>query len=527
MRVIESNPGQLQVLGRTRADSLLDVLEVLDAWGGWGGDVSATHVIKDEGRDGTLEWVVGDLGAAVRHVSVVSVLGSSVKFLGGVHRERVPASQVLSRQILNRFNTYRPLAPRHIPYIPRTLYVTPLPRAVTEPMDLVTFRLELLVTGEDSITNAMWDCGTDEERAVAAYHWHERVFETVEPWVDDASQAVMATVLPLMRPGLAKKIRLAERWILMVRVVLSAPTEWQLLTLISYDKVNKTKPRALGSRVRKRAKFIARHPFSNRKMKRLTVVPCTAANHTLGLEYSPPLNVEHLRGVAGTRMANLVGGLPEPRRELAAPFEAVPELVARGRGVLERGVVYFHVHDLWALRSRRTTMIPREEVRNLWMWARCVVTPSARTHSKLRPELPPIEEFHLFVPSCVGTLMSKMKGGHLNHAQRYGLVPLLHRVGYDNDTIRVYLESQWGPRWNANDTDLHKDLDDFAKDAEEGDNRQAGCGFMRARGFCPFKGEGYQSACFEYGQETHRIRSKEPKIFSPMGYLTLSLPRET
>lgn len=422
------------------------------------------------------------------------------------------------------------MAPRVIPYVPRTLYVAPLPRVIANPMDLVKFRLELLVTGEDSLINAMWDCGTDEERAVAAFHWHERVFEDIEPWADDASQAVMAMALPLMRPGLAKKIRLAERWILMVRVVLSAPTEFQLLTLISFDKVDRKrpKPRAPKPRPRKRTKFTAHHPFTGRKMGRLTVVPCTAANHTLGLEYTPPLNLARLRempGVVGTRMQKLLDGPVKTARELVAPFEAVPELLTRGRGKLVGGSVHFHVHDLWALRSRRATMVPGDQVRNLRFWALCVVTPNARSHSKIRPELPAIEDFHLYAPSCMGALIAKMQGGHLNHAERYGLIPLLHRVGYDDDTIRVYLESQWGPRWNANDTDLHKDLEDFAKDAEENDNRQAGCGYMRARGFCPFKEDGYQSACFEFGREAHQLRSKEPKIFSPMGYLTLSLPR--
>lgn len=397
-------------------------------------------------------------------------------------------------------------------------------------MDLVAFRLELLVTGDDSLTNAMWDCGTDEERAVAAFHWHERVFADIEPWADDASQAVMLMVLPLVRPSLAKKIRLAERWILLVRVVLAAPTEWQLLTLISYVKVDRKRPRPRAPRPRKRAKFTAHHPYSGRKMNRLTVVPCTAAHHTLGLDWTPPLDLERLGGlpgIVGTRMQNLLDGSVDARRELAAPFEAVPELLARGRGVLVGGTVYFHVRDLWALRCRRSTIVPRDQVRPLRLWARCVVTPNAQSHSRIRPQLPPIEEFHQYAPSCVGSLVSKMRGGHLNHAERYGLIPLLHRVGYDDDTIRVYLESQWGSRWNASDTDLHKDLEDFAHDAEEGDNRKAGCGFMRSRGFCPFKGGGYQSACFEYGREAHGLKSKEPKIFSPMGYLTLSLPRGT
>lgn len=498
------------------------VADAVSLFAGGRGDVSATHIVSVEGNEPTL-WHVGRIPDTAIVVTCVRLLGSTVTYVGSVHRDKVKKG-VLTKQTLYRFNTGIALAPSVARYIPRPLYVQPLPDPLPDPFDAIRNRVKLLL----ELVELLKTRQSFEEQAIVAVEWHEKVFADVNHLEDDMSQAVLLLLVDQFQRGIADKLMMAEAWIRMIRVFLTAPSETQLLKAISWPMVRKPILRRKGASPGK-PKFAPRNTRTGRLEKRRTIIPCRPAEGDITVM---PFEMESLLAMEGAKWTR-IAHIPELQfhTQLVVPFETVPDLIASGAFVpLGNLSVAIRPQDLWAVRIKRNTVVRRDHLTNIVLWVRSM-QPTVRQHnmSAVISNLPVIDMVYQKAPPCIQSLINKMQRGKLHHNERRALYPSLLSFGYDSDVAIDFLQRTWGDKSDWRRGGVQKDLQDLTRDADRGKLYPASCKQMAAIKHCPFAKEVgdiedmYRSMCYDHGQKTHGFDSPKPTIYKPGGYLKLAL----
>jgi len=494
------------------------VREAVGLFAGGSGDITATHVVEHRGSE-PLEWKVDNLGHKIRMVTCVRVYGSSVIYVGSVHPSRVERG-VLSKQTLHRFNTHTAMAPTIAEYVPRTFYVKPHLETIEDPGRLAENRVSMLLELAQLITGLT----TMEERVVAAVNWHEKAFEGMDDKVDDASQIVVSHLIPHFDTRVGNDLREAEGWIRMVRTLLTAPSEHEILSGISWPMTRKRRLRRKGGEFQDKRTHAPKNTVTGKFSRFRTIIPCRGKNNTIeGLPWDFEA-MQKLEGWQATRLPFV------PKQtftvEVVVPFESVPELLptpfVEFQGDLS---VVIRPCDLWAVEVSRRATFRRDECLTLVQWAKGKRRPVKGPSKALN--LPPMDAIYDVAPRCIQSLVDKMKQERLDHSERRALIPWLIKAGYDPEVVDTWMQQNWTSSWNG--TGAEKDMKDFAADALKDKVYAAGCKEMRRIKHCPFSSsetdieELYKTLCFRHGRETHGFDSPKEVIYHPLGYLRLVL----